>query len=289
MFSGAAGGIIHLRRVFLALPACTRNGSGLFDGMLILLSPAKSLDYDAPLLTPVATQPRLAAHSADLIQELKALNPEAVGALMHISPKLAELNHERFQNFQPNFTEENSRQAILAFTGDVYQGMALAEWSPDDFAAAQQQIRILSGLYGVLRPLDRMQPYRLEMGTKFKNARGSNLYQFWGSTITELLNQDLEDSGSDFVVNLASNEYFSSVKPKELNGQLITPVFKDEKNGTFKIISFYAKKARGMMADFIVRNQVQSIEALKAFDTGGYQFDAEASAGDKLVFLRAES
>lgn len=256
--------------------------------MLILLSPAKSLDYEAPLLTKKATQPRLAAHSAELINELKALSPEAVGKLMSISPKLAELNHTRFQNYQPSFTAKNSRQAILAFTGDVYQGMALADWSDDDFAAAQQQIRILSGLYGVLRPLDRMQPYRLEMGTKFQNTRGTNLYQFWGTTITELLNKDLKASGSDLVVNLASNEYFSSVKPKELNGQLITPVFKDEKNGTYKIISFYAKKARGMMADFIVRNQVQTTEGLQAFNSSGYQFDAEASEGNKLVFLRGE-
>ncbi|MEN8661551.1 MAG: peroxide stress protein YaaA [Lentimonas sp.] len=256
--------------------------------MLILLSPAKSLDYEAPLLTKKASQPRLAAHSAELISELKALSPKAVGALMSISPKLAELNHARFQNYQPTFTAANSRQAILAFTGDVYQGMDLAEWSVDDLAAAQKQIRILSGLYGVLRPLDRMQPYRLEMGTKFQNARGSNLYQFWSSIITKLLNKDLQASGSDLVVNLASNEYFSSIKPKELNGQLITPVFKDEKNGTYKIISFYAKKARGMMANFIVRNQVRSIEGLQAFNGSGYRFDTEASEGNKLVFLRAE-
>lgn len=256
--------------------------------MLILLSPAKSLDYEAPLLTNKATQPRLATHSAELIRELKGLSPQAVGELMSISPKLAELNHARFQNYQPAFTSRNSRQAILAFTGDVYQGMDLTKWSSDDFAAAQKQIRILSGLYGVLRPLDRMQPYRLEMGTKFKNARGNNLYQFWGTIITELLNKDLKASGSDLVVNLASNEYFSSVKTKELNGQLITPVFKDEKNGAFKIISFYSKKARGMMADFIVRNQVQSIEELKAFNISGYQFNDEASDSKQLVFLRGE-
>jgi cytoplasmic iron level regulating protein YaaA (DUF328/UPF0246 family) len=257
--------------------------------MLILLSPAKSLDYQSPLLTAEATQPRLAAHTAELIEQLKPLSPEAVGELMHISPKLAELNHARFQNYQPTFTAHNSRQAILAFTGDVYQGMSLANWSTDDFSAAQQQIRILSGLYGVLRPLDRMQPYRLEMGTKLTTTRGSNLYQFWGSTITELLNKDLTASGSELVVNLASNEYFSSVKAKELNGQLITPVFKDEKNGKYKIISFYAKKARGMMADFIVRNQVQSVEALKAFNTSGYQFDPATSNDQTLTFLRAES
>jgi cytoplasmic iron level regulating protein YaaA (DUF328/UPF0246 family) len=256
--------------------------------MLILLSPAKSLDTNAPLLTTKATQPRLAAHSAQLIGELQALSADDIATLMRISPKLAELNHARFQNYSPQFTAKNSRQAILAFTGDVYQGMALADWSTEDFDAAQQQIRILSGLYGVLRPLDRMQPYRLEMGTKFPNARGTNLYKFWGSRITELLNKDLKASGSDLIVNLASNEYFSSVKPKELNGQLITPVFKDEKNGTYKIISFYAKKARGMMADFIVRNQVQTVEGLKAFNNRGYQFDTEASEGNTLVFLRPE-
>ncbi|MDG1668358.1 MAG: peroxide stress protein YaaA [Opitutae bacterium] len=256
--------------------------------MLILLSPAKSLDYDSPLLTATATQPRLAKFSSELIDQLRTLSPEAVGKLMSISPKLAELNHARYQNYQPTFTSNNSRQAILAFTGDVYQGMTLADWSPENFAAAQQQIRILSGLYGVLRPLDRMQPYRLEMGTKFDNTRGSNLYQFWGSTITELLNKDLQASGSDLVVNLASNEYFSSVKTKELQGQLITPVFKDEKNGKHKIISFYAKRARGMMADFIVRHQVQSTKALKTFNTKGYQFDAGASDDSTLVFLRAE-
>ena len=256
--------------------------------MLILLSPAKSLDYDSPLLTAKATQPRLAKHSSELIDQLRTLSPEAVVKLMSISPKLAELNHARYQNYQPTFTSNNSRQAILAFTGDVYQGLTLADWSPENFAAAQQQIRILSGLYGVLRPLDRMQPYRLEMGTKFDNTRGSNLYQFWGRTITELLNKDLQASSSDLVVNLASNEYFSSVKTKELQGQLITPVFKDEKNGKYKIISFYAKRARGMMADFIVRHQVQSTKALKTFNTNGYQFDAGASDDSTLVFLRAE-
>ena len=256
--------------------------------MLILLSPAKSLDYESPLLTKQMTQPRLATHSAELINELKVLSPEALGTLMGISPKLAELNHLRFQNYQPTFTLANSRQAILAFTGDVYQGIELAEWTSGDFTAAQKQIRILSGLYGVLRPLDRIQPYRLEMGTKFQNNRGNNIYQFWGSNITELLNKDLKASGSDLVINLASNEYFSSVKPKELHGQLITPVFKDEKNGSFKIISFYAKKARGMMADFIVRNQVQSIEGLKAFNSSGYRFNTEASEDNQLEFLRAE-
>ena len=255
--------------------------------MLILLSPAKSLDYESPLLTNESSQPRLAAHTSQLIEQLQTLSPAALEQLMHISPKLAALNHARFQNYQPNFTSHNSRPAILAFTGDVYQGMSLSDWSAADFDTAQQQIRILSGLYGVLRPLDRMQPYRLEMGTKLATARGSNLYQFWGAHITELLNRDLRASGSDWVVNLASNEYFTAVKGGKLDGRLITPVFKDEKNGRYKIISFYAKKARGMMADFIVRHQLQSVEALKAFNHSGYQFDAASSTDDTLVFLRA--
>ena len=257
--------------------------------MLVLLSPAKSLDYETPPLTKKTTQPRLVKHSNELVEALKELSPEEVGKLMQISPKLAVLNYDRFQNYQKTSAETNSRQAILAFTGDVYQGMELKEWSQNDFDTAQDQIRILSGLYGVLRPLDQIQPHRLEMGTRLKNARGSNLYEFWGSTITELLNKDLKSSGSDFVVNLASKEYFTSVKPKDLKGKVITPVFKDEKNGTFKVISFYAKKARGMMADFIVRNQVESIEDLKAFNADGYQFNKKASNDDTLVFLRPDS
>lgn len=256
--------------------------------MLILLSPAKSLDYQTPLRTEQATQPRLATHSAELIQQLQALSPEAVATLMQISPKLAQLNYQRFQNYQATFDASNSRAAILAFAGEVYQAMRLEKWSEHDYAAAQQQIRILSGLYGLLRPLDRMQAYRLEMGTKFKNLRGKNLYQFWGDTITDLLNADLCASNTNLVINLASNEYFSSVKPKNINGQLITPVFKDEKNGKFKIISFYAKKARGMMADFIVRKHVQSTEDLKAFNCSGYKFDAAASQANTLVFLRED-
>lgn len=257
--------------------------------MLILLSPAKTLDYETPPITDKATQPRFSRQSSELVEELKKLSSEEIGKLMHISPKLAELNYDRYQNYHIAPTVENSRQAILAFTGDVYQGMELSEWSPKDFDTAQAQIRILSGLYGLLRPLDQIQPHRLEMGTKFKNTRGNNLYEFWGSTITEQLNEDLEDANINLVVNLASNEYFSSVKHNKLRGTVVTPVFKDEKNGTFKVISFYAKKARGMMADFIVRNQIKSAEDLKAFDMSGYQFNADTSDGNTMTFLRAES
>ena len=185
-------------------------------------------------------------------------------------------------------TKENSRQAILAFTGDVYQGMELEKWSADDFSRAQKQVRILSGLYGVLRPLDLMQAYRLEMGTRFATERGKNLYDFWGSEVTSLLNQDLKKSGGETVVNLASNEYFSVVKGDELKGDLVTPVFKDEKNGKYKIISFFAKKARGMMADFIVRKGIQEPGELKEFKTAGYKYSAKESGAGELVFLRKE-
>lgn len=257
--------------------------------MLTLLSPAKSLDYESPLLIARSSQPRLKADTATLVDQLKGLSSSEVGKLMSISDKLAMLNHERFQNFAPSFTKKNSRQAILAFVGDVYQGMTLADWSADDFATAQNKVRILSGLYGVLRPLDRIQPYRLEMGTAFKNARGKNLYQFWGDTITDLLNKDLKTSKSEFVVNLASNEYFSAVNSSKLNGRLISPVFKDEKNGAYKIISFYAKKARGMMADFVVKNDLKQASELRKFTTGGYVYDVDSSTDAKPVFLRSEA
>ena len=257
--------------------------------MITLLSPAKSLDYDSPCLTDRSTQARLKSDTAVLIDQLKKLSSEEVGSLMNVSDKLGVLNHERFQSFAASFTKKNSRQAILAFTGDVYQGMNLSEWSADDFTTAQENVRILSGLYGLLRPLDLMQPYRLEMGTSLANARGKNLYQFWGDRITDLLNQDLEKSKSSIVVNLASNEYFSAVIPSKLNGQVISPVFKDEKKGKYKIISFYAKKARGMMADYIVKNELKKSEDLREFSTGGYAYDAESSTEDKPVFLRSEA
>lgn len=260
----------------------------LFRAMLVLLSPAKSLDYDSPLLTKKSTKPRFIEDSAELIEGLQELSVAQVGKLMSISDKLAELNHGRFAEWQREITKENSRQAILAFTGDVYQGMELEKWSAEDFSRAQKQVRILSGLYGVLRPLDLMQAYRLEMGTKVANGRGKNLYDFWGSEVTSLLNQDLKKSGSETVVNLASNEYFSVVKKGELKGELVTPIFKDEKNGNYKIISFYAKKARGMMADFIVREGIREPKDLKKFKTAGYKYSAGESNGGELVFLRKE-
>lgn len=256
--------------------------------MIVLLSPAKSLDYESPLLTKRSTQPRFIEQSAELVDQLRKLPVGEVGKLMSISDKLAQLNHDRFASWESEFTAKNSRPAILAFTGDVYQGMALDRWSAGDFATAQKRVRILSGLYGLLRPLDLMQPYRLEMGTKFANKGGKNLYEFWGEILTEMINADLKKSGSEIVVNLASKEYFSAVKPKGLAGELITPVFKDEKNGKYKIISFYAKKARGMMADFIVRENVTEAKALQKFKSAGYQFSKAESDEKTFVFLRKE-
>ncbi|WP_018969638.1 peroxide stress protein YaaA [Rubritalea marina] len=256
--------------------------------MIILLSPAKSLDYSSEFPATESSLPRLIDDSEELVQRLRQLSEAELGSLMSISDKLATLNVERYVQWERDFTQENSRPALFAFTGDVYQGIDFASWSAEEFDAAQQSIRILSGLYGVLRPLDAMQPYRLEMGTKLENARGKNLYEFWGNKVTELLNQDLENSGSSLVVNLASNEYFKSVKKKSLNGELVSPVFKDEKNGTYKVISFYAKKARGMMADYIVRHGITEVAQLKGFNTAGYYYDEASSKPDAPVFLRDE-
>ena len=256
--------------------------------MIVLLSPAKSLDYESPLLTRRATNPRFMTYSAELVSQLRKFPVGRLQKLMAISGKLAQLNHDRFAEWEEEATRSNARPALLAFTGDVYQGMDLERWNKDDFDTAQKRVRILSGLYGVLRPLDLMQPYRLEMGTKLANERGKNLYEFWGDRLTRSINADLRKSGSDHIVNLASNEYFSSVKKDQLQGRLITPVFKDEKNGQYKIISFFAKKARGMMADFVVRNGVTDPAELKKFKTAGYRFSKGDSDDATLVFLRKE-
>lgn len=256
--------------------------------MLILLSPAKSLDYESEMPSVEATLPRLLDDSVELVQRLRQMSEAELGSLMSISDKLAALNVERYVQWERDFTDANSRPALFAFTGDVYQGIDFAAWSAENFTDAQSKVRILSGLYGVLRPLDLMQAYRLEMGTKLENARGKNLYEFWGEKVTDLLNDDLAASGDDLVVNLASNEYFKSVKKKLVNGRIVSPVFKDEKNGKFKVISFYAKKARGMMADFLVTHKVTTVEGLKQFNSAGYYFDEESSSPEAPVFLRAE-
>ncbi len=256
--------------------------------MLILISPAKTLDYQSPLATQRYTQPVLLDHSQQLIDVARQLSAPQIKTLMGISDKLADLNATRFHDWQPDFTPDNARQAILAFKGDVYAGMQAETFSEDDFTFAQQHLRMLSGLYGVLRPLDLMQPYRLEMGIRLQNPKGSDLYQFWGETITTTLNEALAAQGDNIIVNLASDEYFRAVKPKLLAGEIIKPVFLDEKNGTFKVISFYAKKARGLMSRYIIENRLTTPDQLKAFDVDGYVFDEEASQKNELVFKRSE-
>lgn len=256
--------------------------------MLTLLSPAKSLDFDSTSVETF-TQPELLDESDRLIAILKGKSQEEVAGLMSLSAKLAELNVDRFQSYdRPFVLNEGAKQALLAFTGDVYRDWPLESYDDDDFAYAQDHLRILSGLYGALRPLDLIRPYRLEMGTRLSNERGKNLYEFWGTRITESLNATLSATGSEFVVNLASNEYFSSVKKRELEGALVSPVFKDWKNGKYKIISFFAKRARGAMAHYLLKNRVEDLDGLRAFDGDGYGLDEESSTPASPVFLRRQ-
>lgn len=256
--------------------------------MLIVISPAKTLDFESPLATETFTHPQFLEDSQQLIDELRHLTAPQVSSLMKISDKLGELNVHRFHSWQRPFNPDNSRQAILAFKGDVYTGMAAETFSEADFTFAQAHLRMLSGLYGILRPLDLMQAYRLEMGTGFANQRGKNLYQFWGDKLTEHLNN--EPALSDGVlVNLASNEYFGAVNTRLINAEVFTPVFKDAKNGQYKIISFFAKKARGMMSAWIIQNRITRIEDLKQFTVAGYRYDAASSSARDWVFLRDEA
>ncbi|MBM7071946.1 peroxide stress protein YaaA [Shewanella sp. 202IG2-18] len=254
--------------------------------MHILVSPAKTLDFETPTPSSVFTLPELLGHSEEIMKVCRNLSAVDIARLMKVSDKIAGLNVARFTEWHPDFNLENAKQAVFAFKGDVYTGLDSETLSKQDMKSAQQKLRILSGLYGLLKPLDLMMPYRLEMGTSLENSRGKNLYQFWGSTITDKLNSELDDDS--LVVNLASNEYFKAVKKKDLKGQLITPVFKDCKAGQYKVISFYAKKARGMMARFIIQNNIESREQLEAFDVAGYYYSSADSTVDAPVFLREE-
>lgn len=257
--------------------------------MLTLISPAKALDYESPLPISDFTQPRYTDHSQELINTMRQLAVQDVAELMKLSDKLASLNVARYESWEKEHTPNNARPAVLAFNGDVYTGLDASHFSKDDFEFAQQHLRILSGLYGVLRPLDLLEPYRLEMGTKVKTARGDNLYQFWGDLITKSLKSELAEHRNPVTLNLASNEYFKSVKPKLLDCPIIEPQFKDFKNGQYKIISFYAKKARGLMSRYMIENRIDEPEALKAFDLAGYYYSPEQSKGNKWVFLRDEA
>ena len=258
--------------------------------MLALLSPAKSLDYTSPLPTRKHTEPRLLERSAELIDIVRELPASEIASLMHISDELAALNAQRYADFHLPFTVRNARAAVLAFDGDVYQGLgARTRFDTRDFTEAQKSLRILSGLYGVLRPLDLMQPYRLEMGTRLKTPTGVGLYQWWGDAVSELLRADLAESpGADVVVNLASDEYFSVVRPRVLDARIVSPRFEDtDARGRRAVVSFYAKRARGEMAAWMVTNRVRSVRALNDFDAVGYRHDAGASTPDRPVFVRS--
>jgi len=254
--------------------------------MLILISPAKTLDFDTPPVITTHTEPQFLAQSRKLIEVLRDKSPADIAGLMKISSKLADLNYARYGAFSEPFTPANAKQALLAFRGDVYTGLDADSFSRADFDFAQKHLRILSGLYGLLRPLDLIQPYRLEMGTRLATDRGRDLYAFWGDRLTATLTSELAGTRQPLLVNLASNEYFAAIDPKSLGARVVTPAFKDWSRGSYRFISFHAKKARGMMANWIIRNRVTKADALPTFDVAGYRFHAEASNPDAPVFVR---
>lgn len=257
--------------------------------MLIFLSPAKSLDYKTPPHVSTFSQPAFLDRSQTLIDQLRALSPADIANLMDLSDPLALLNFNRYAEWSQPFTPDNAKQAVLAFDGDVYDGLSAKTLSAADLDFAQQQVRILSGLYGILKPLDLMQPYRLEMGTKFANRGGKDLYAFWGETLLDAINAELDAMPRPVVVNLASEEYFKAAVGRKLKGTLIQPVFEDWKNGKYKIISFFAKKARGLMTRYAVVNRLTAPEGLKDFDSEGYAFAPEASDDKTWVFRRRQA
>lgn len=255
--------------------------------MIILLSPSKTLDLETPIKVKEMTQPEFLEEAIVLNKKLKKLSRTKLAELMKISPQLAELNYGRNQEWSVPFTKENARPAALCFKGDVYEGLQATSFKAADWKYAQKHLRILSGLYGLLRPLDLMQAYRLEMGTKWEiTAKTKNLYQFWDEKLKDNLNALLEKDKQPAIVNLASNEYFKAAKAKKISSPIITPVFKDFKNGQYKVISFFAKKARGLMAAYIIKNKLKVVEDLKNFDGGGYVFKEDLSDGGELVFVR---
>lgn len=256
--------------------------------MLVLISSAKTLDFDTPEKTKSATEPAFLDDAEALIRELQQYSADQLSELMGISGKLADLNHERFKNWRRSPTKDNAKPAVLAFQGDLYTGLEAESFSAGDFRYAQKHLRILSGLYGVLRPLDLMQPYRLEMGARFANQRGKDMYQFWNDLITLELNRQLQTLKSNLAVNLTSNEYFRSIHKTAFQADVISPAFKDLKNRTYKIISFYSKLARGQMAGWIIRKKIDSADRLKTFRASGYRYNSSLSTPQKPVFTRDE-
>jgi cytoplasmic iron level regulating protein YaaA (DUF328/UPF0246 family) len=256
--------------------------------MLITLSPSKGQDFEEASLSKKYSKPADLKDSELLIKELRKIKSKKLQEMMAISENLATLNVERFKTFKTPFTTKNAKQAIFAFKGDVYGGFELESFNEDDYAYAQDHLRILSGLYGCLRPLDLIQPYRLEMKTKLKNERGDNLYQFWDDRITKSINKELKKQKEAVLVNLASNEYFKSVKPKLLEGRLLNISFKETKAGKTRVVAIFAKRARGMMADYIIRNRIEKVEDLKQFKLAGYQFDEVLSDDKQWTFERPQ-
>ncbi len=252
--------------------------------MRIIISPAKKLNEGFSLSHFEATQPQFLEQSQTLMNILQEKDSFEVAALMKLSMKLADLNTQRFQSWHTPFTPDNAKQALFSFAGDVYQGLDAASLSDTDIDFAQYHLRILSGLYGLLRPLDLMQPYRLEMGTRLTNLKGNNLYNFWGDSITQQLNQEL--NADDTLINLASNEYFKAIQPKQLHASIVTPSFKENKGGVYKVVGIYAKKARGLMSRFIIQNNISAPDDIKAFDVDGYTYNAQLSNGTTWVFSR---
>ena len=259
--------------------------------MQILISPAKTLDFETPSKCDRFSQPAFITDTEILVKQLQSLSSQEISSLMQISDKLGKLNAERYRDWQFEFDNTNAKQALLAFKGDVYQGLNVDNFSQEDLDFAQEHLRIISGLYGILRPLDLIQPYRLEMGTKLTRAKfpdleANTLYDFWQDKITQEIATQLNKLNNNIVVNLASNEYFKAVKPKLLSAEIITPVFKDWKNDRYKIISFYAKKARGMMSAYLIKNRIERVEDIKGFQEDGYSFNEELSDNKNLVFTR---
>ena len=257
--------------------------------MLFLLSPAKSLDYDTPTppeLAPALTRPQFLSDTAALIDVLRTKTVSDVQSLMDLSEPLAQLNVDRYQAWRPRFTDHNSKPAVLAFNGDVYDGLDARTLSADDLAWAQAHVRMLSGLYGLLRPLDRMQPYRLEMGTRLQTEAGANLYDYWGDRLALHLNKLARAETVPVIVNLASQEYFRAADRRVLKPRVIDCQFEDWKNGEYKIISFFAKRARGLMARYAIQHRLETPEGLQAFDADGYRLVPEVSSADRLVFRR---
>ena len=264
--------------------------------MLIIISPAKKLDFESQPQTDDFTLPQCLDDASELIDTLRTYSSAQLEKLMHLSKNLAELNYQRYLDWSQPFNPQNAKQALLTFKGDVYAGMHVESFSDEDLAFTQEHLRIVSGLYGLLRPLDLMQPYSLELGSRLNNSRVKNLYEFWGDKITELINQQLKASKSDTLVNLASNEYYKSVKPGQIDGQIITPLFKEKivkektakekQQETYKVIGIYAKKARGMMSAFILQNRLTDVEQINTFNEGGYAYNPQLSNHNYWLFSR---